>query len=752
MALNKAKITKDAEKYIRKNQIDKAIGEYERWLKENPKDWNTLRQVADLNARIGKNSEAIRKYNIVADQYRRDGFNVRAIATHKLILRLDPDNELAMRNLAELHVEQGFLMEAKHQYQSLIDLYTKMNWHDRTEDIFQQFTEVDPLDLKVRYKFAAFLHKRGKRAKAIAEYIGIADEFINQGMVEEAERILEKGAEIDVASVAFSIKWAQIALLKGNYKKSVEILVDAECTNPDNLEILVTLGEAYLAAGNTGEAAKSFKHLSELQPDNPENVIRLADLKIMQSELDEALEQLTPLVERMVANEEALKAADVLQRVLSKEPRHIPTLLKLIEVHTKLKQKSGQIFAYDSLFEAYNQAGNFEKAMQVAEQLIKLEPEKNKHKDRLGFLKAQLTAPAATELPQLASVSTPAASEIGGQDLPEMLVGADPAMLHSEINFGSGGIISETIEVEFEKVIESGVNELTTIGATEEELVDEDLAVSMREEKSVVKSQFERKSVLDNGEVEDFLIDTPSEKTVQEWPGVLPPEQTVEGTLPGSSAVGEDIDRVSVIEEFSHPAQVDEVSGGYKENTKHVRSKADESFADLDEQLVEEAFSIFGVDSVEVDKVKAPVIDPVLDSLFKEFRKGVEKQLGSEDYETRYELGIAYKEMGLIDEAIAEFELAANGEVRRFECCSMLGLCFVDKGMHDIAIKWLGAGLDISGRCEEEYNGLRYDIAQAYEALNQLEHALEHYIEIYFIDTRFRDVKDKLRELQSVRK
>ena len=82
----------------------------------------------------------------------------------------------------------------------------------------------------------------------------------------------------------------------------------------------------------------------------------------------------------------------------------------------------------------------------------------------------------------------------------------------------------------------------------------------------------------------------------------------------------------------------------------------------------------------------------------------------------------------------------------------MLGLCFVDKGMHEIAIKWFGAGLDISGRCEEEYNGLRYDIAQAYEALNQLEHALEHYIEIYLIDTRFRDVKDKLRELQSVRK
>ena len=72
----------------------------------------------DLYACLGRNKDAIEKYSQIADYYRQDGFNVRAIATHKMILRLDPQNEKAMRSLAELQVMQGLLMEAKAQYQA----------------------------------------------------------------------------------------------------------------------------------------------------------------------------------------------------------------------------------------------------------------------------------------------------------------------------------------------------------------------------------------------------------------------------------------------------------------------------------------------------------------------------------------------------------------------------------------------------------------------------------------------------------
>ena len=107
--------------------------------------------------------------------------------------------------------------------------------------------------------------------------------------------------------------------------------------------------------------------------------------------------------------------------------------------------------------------------------------------------------------------------------------------------------------------------------------------------------------------------------------------------------------------------------------------------------------------------------DASLADIFREFQKGVDKQLGKEDYETRYNLGIAYKEMGLVDEAIAEFQLAAKDEGRLLECASMLGICFIEKGMPKLAVKWFEKGLQAPGRSDEEYQGLRYDLASALE-------------------------------------
>jgi tetratricopeptide (TPR) repeat protein len=137
-----------------------------------------------------------------------------------------------------------------------------------------------------------------------------------------------------------------------------------------------------------------------------------------------------------------------------------------------------------------------------------------------------------------------------------------------------------------------------------------------------------------------------------------------------------------------------------------------------------------------------------IEDILSDFKKGVDKQLGSEDYDTRYNLGIAYKEMGLIDEAIAEFQIAAKDPKRFLECCSMLGLCFVEKGMHKLAVKWYQRGLDSTGYTEEEYQGLRFDLAQAYESMGETDRALEIFQEVYGFSANYRNVAKKVKELQ----
>lgn len=138
-----------------------------------------------------------------------------------------------------------------------------------------------------------------------------------------------------------------------------------------------------------------------------------------------------------------------------------------------------------------------------------------------------------------------------------------------------------------------------------------------------------------------------------------------------------------------------------------------------------------------------------LEEIFKEFKKGVEQQLDSEDYDTHYNLGIAYKEMGLIDEAIGEFQLASKDPRRAVECASMLGLCFLEKGMPQLAIKWYRKGLEMPEISEEEHVGLLYDLGSAYMEVGDTRNAQKAFMEVYGMNTNYRDVVNRIKQLDA---
>lgn len=136
-----------------------------------------------------------------------------------------------------------------------------------------------------------------------------------------------------------------------------------------------------------------------------------------------------------------------------------------------------------------------------------------------------------------------------------------------------------------------------------------------------------------------------------------------------------------------------------------------------------------------------------LEEIFREFKKGVEQQLSPEDFETHYNLGIAYKEMSLTDEAISEFQRAAKSPQYAVECCSMLGLCFLEKGMPQLAIKWYRKGLDAPNIRDDDRLGLQYDLAGVYAGLGDRDNAYKTFLEIYGANASFRDVGERLKEL-----
>jgi len=136
-----------------------------------------------------------------------------------------------------------------------------------------------------------------------------------------------------------------------------------------------------------------------------------------------------------------------------------------------------------------------------------------------------------------------------------------------------------------------------------------------------------------------------------------------------------------------------------------------------------------------------------------EFKAESAQHHPQEDFETHYNLGLAYKEMDMFEEAIEEFQQAFKAimtdpaHTDYVSCCSMLAFCFTQKGLPRLAVVWLKKGLDAAIRNEDVYQALRYDLANAYAAMGELKDAYETFAEIYAIDVQYRGVKTRMQEI-----
>ena len=155
------------------------------------------------------------------------------------------------------------------------------------------------------------------------------------------------------------------------------------------------------------------------------------------------------------------------------------------------------------------------------------------------------------------------------------------------------------------------------------------------------------------------------------------------------------------------------------------------------------------------EKPAGPAEHSPLKEVFDDFRAELgEMGAEDEDLETHYNLGIAFREMGLVDEAISEFQKVAkateNGKPFRYvmQCCTLLGLAFTEKGQPGIAAIWYERALRVPGIEPESILALRYDLGVAQESAGEPEAALKSFSQVYAMNIDYRDVADRIAALQ----
>ena len=110
--------------------------------------------------------------------------------------------------------------------------------------------------------------------------------------------------------------------------------------------------------------------------------------------------------------------------------------------------------------------------------------------------------------------------------------------------------------------------------------------------------------------------------------------------------------------------------------------------------------------------------------------------------------------MGLLEEAIGEFQKVAKtmqtGVQFRYQmqCCTLLGLSFMDKGQPGIAAVWYRKAIETPGLDQETVLALRYDLGISLEAAGDHKAALESFNQVYAMNIDYRDVAERIAQLQ----
>lgn len=1034
MAVQRDKVIASAEKLVAKGKIAEAIKEYERLIDDSPNDVNTLNRIGDLWVRINNNDEAVKVFTKIADHYSKDGFFLKAIAIFKKVNKLDPSRLEVYAKLADLYAKQGLAMEAKSQYQVLADYYLKHGEPANALGIYRKITELDPNSINVHVKLADLYSQNNQTAEALKEYDRVGRMLLKRGMLDEAVQVFKKALRIDAKNIELVESLVTALLESRDFTNATAIVEQALDMNRDHPRLLGIWSRIQLAKGDASSARSTLERALAANPDEP--IIRetLADIYLKQNNSDRALEMLAPVADRALGRGERAAALEALNRVLRVDAGHPQTLERLVSLYMRLNEETNILSAMNSLAEAHIAKGNYREAARVLEQLIEREPQNAQHRNKLQFVRSNISGvdtlpvkPKASEMGEEAPPPPPMPSLEIEEPMPSFDIDLDSSEpIELEVEFEAPPAVeaepeppppppppppaqpSPAVTARLRPAVEQAAADLAaeqeddldfiTEHLTEAEvfakyglsekaiehlravvarapknttahdrlfriLLDEgdipaaraaatqfiDLLQSTGDEGMIasVKSEFvarghsyeniaapqrrtptmerpapkpvveeppaieieelpeaEEEIAFDLAGTPDFAIDTeetsaflePEPTVAEEEPEIameaveeaeipletadevasLPeaaeePEIAFELEEPTAAAPAEEvaepvgaldfmdleteaeaaasaeaepfygIEGVSAAEDAPSAEEVGEIDFYIgQELFDEARQRTDalmrlypgnpdlefrmerietaaaaaasraaaaapaaapapvpatlsraeietellSAIPDDDEEFIpppppppppaappvapppmaaaqeenlfadeDDFFDLAAELENELIEEEEPIAlseeEQSLEQIFKEFKKGVEQQLDSEDYDTHYNLGIAYKEMGLIDEAIGEFQLASKDPKRAVECASMLGLCFLEKGMPQLAIKWYRKGLEIAEITEEEHVGLLYDLGSAYLEVGDTQNAQKAFMEVYGMNTNYRDVVNRIKQLEN---
>jgi len=802
---------KEAHKYLAKGQLDKAIGEWEKLVKEYP-DSNNYNFLGDLYLKKGYKKSAIESFHAAANFFRQEGFSLKALALFKKVLNITPTDAAALYALGELSEEKELITDATKYYLATADCLAKEGRKDELFDIYGKILSLSPSNIPLRIKVAEILLKEGLQSDAAKEYLYIAGIYDNKGDIQKSKEYYQKTIDMQPLNKDAVMGLIRLHEKKGEIDQAIELLKKATALFDDDVDVLFRAAELSLA-GDSIENAKSYlSSITELEPGNAKARSLLGEIYSKEGLEEKAWEEYLVVLDDMLLREKYDDAIKLLERFREIDP--LETHKRLVSVYKHLGNEPRVIEELTLLGDVYYDSGIGDEALVCYREAFERAPDNNYLHERI----AELRGEQAEESPEFAEITGPSeAIEAAGKEVSDHIsLKADKTVdeIFTEADiFVRYGLFNEALELleglrlkvpenidlhlRLKKIYtdiddkESAVTECLILSelyrrngdaASAEQVLRKGYDISPSDPRLAEKGfagLLETTSLASKG-VEEFggtaggeeapfedYADELAEADFYTRQGLLQEALKIllklRGLFPENKDVAERLESLGEEPGISYttetagamknPDMPFELSEGNGEPPETVftgeTSEGKEAPEGLPEQKEYEDFSFNEQEIVEAQEVLEPTLDNDVLEIFQEFKKGLENELEEEDSETHYNLGIAYKEMGLVDDAIKEFQTAKKDKKRFLQTSSMLGVCYMEKGLYSLAIDVLRETLDSMKEQNESYWSIKYDLAEAYERNGNLKEALDLCTEVYGWNANFRNVSEKVSSLKT---
>jgi len=758
MPFEKAKVLKAAEKFLSQGKIPAAIKEYRQIVDNDPDDLTALNMLGDLLARAGEKEEAVDCFSGIADHFHEQGFASKAIAMYRKIEKLKPRDPVTASKLADLYANQGLIVDARAQYLVVSDAYTKAGDTKRSLAVLHKIADLDPHNTEVRLKLAEGYLKEHMQKEAAQAFTEVAQRMFENANFEGALQTYARARELrpNDRIILKGLVSAHTAL--GAADDAAELLEKAIADGADELEVTSMLAQAYIDAEDAEGAERITAKIVSENSREYRRYTEVGRLYLKLGKDNDAARVLGVITETMLAAREENDLLELVGEVLARAPEQVASLRLLARIYWWQRDNENLRSTLERLAESAETAGLDDDERYALTQLVRLAPDEPRFLSRLSELGGFIDEPSPeTDLasePSMSAVPSFDSFAIMGDAAPEVAAvetsGADEfewnSVAEERVADPSASFADLSDDVDGAQAGKSLANDSTWAsdagqfsGASASAEASEPTTGASIEQ--LLRQELESVDFYISQGYSDIAIDTLDllERQVGPHPDITARRQHLAGGPPPAP--------------FAETlAAAPEIVSGGSQRDAETEVAIDLGFGALDDAGWNQPTPV--VDQAPV--VVTSGIDSGLAEIFEEFRIEAEEDDGAPagDFETHYNMATAYQEMELLDEAIREFQTAAgltspaDGTAKYFQCCNMLGHCFMKKNMPQAAVIWFKKGIESPGRSTDEYTALQYELGSAYEEMGDLTRAEGVFTEVYGVNVGYRDVAERLQSLQ----